>query len=197
MCVEPFNRGTDMSISMPIRAAVVAAVAALAMIFSLAMAAAPQRADAACAGSSNWRSLSQARSALLCLVNETRARHGLAPMRVDRRLNGVARRHAGDLVRYRFVGHNSPRRGGLMQRVRRSGWARGRSKWTYGEIMGDGLNRGASPTRIMRAWMRRPIHSRAILHPRFTSMGVGAVTGRPRGARSKRSSRTFVMTFAG
>jgi uncharacterized protein YkwD len=187
-----------MPISMPIRAGVVAAVTVLAVLFSLAFATLlPQRADAACANSGNWRSLSKAQSALLCLVNEERARHGLAPLRANRRLNGVARRHAGDLVRFRFVGHNSPARGSLMTRIRRSGWARGRSKWTFGEIMGDGLNRGASPTRIVRAWMRRPIHSRAILHPRFTSMGVGAVMGRPRGGRSKRGARTFVMTFAG
>jgi uncharacterized protein YkwD len=187
-----------MPFSMPIRAGVVAAVAVLALLFSFAFSALPQRADAAsCRGASNWASLKQARGALLCLVNRERARRGLRAMRVNRRLNGVARRHAGDLVRFRFVGHHSPRRGGLMQRVKRSGWARGRRSWTYGEIMGDGLNRGASPSRIMRAWMRRPIHSKAILHPRFTSMGVGAVRGRPRGSRSKRGARTFVMTFAG
>jgi uncharacterized protein YkwD len=187
-----------MSISMPIRAGVVAAVTVLALLATLAMSAMPARAEAAsCRGASNWVSLKQARGALLCLVNRERARRGLRGMRSNRRLSGVARRHAVDLVRFRFVGHNSPARGGLMQRIKRSGWARGRGSWTYGEIMGDGLNRGASPARIMRAWMRRPIHSKAILHPRFTSMGVGAVYGRPRGSRSKRGGRTFVMTFAG
>jgi uncharacterized protein YkwD len=187
-----------MSFPMPIRAGVVAAVTVLALLASLAIATLlPQRAEAACAGQNSWSSLKRSQRALLCLVNQERAKHGLGPMRANRRRNGVARRHAGDLVRFRFVGHNSPSRGGLMQRIKRSGWARGRGSWAFGEIMGDGLNRGGTPTRIMRAWMRRPIHSRAILHPRFTSMGVGAVYGRPRGSRSKRGGRTFVMTFAG
>lgn len=182
---------------MPIRAGVVAAVAAVALLFTLLLAASPAPAAAACRGENSWTSLSQARGALLCLVNQERARRGLPAMRYNRRLSRVARLHAGDLVRFRFVGHTSPARGGLMQRIKRSGWARGRSRWTYGEIMGDGLHGGATPRKIMRAWMRRPIHSTAILHPRFRSMGVGAVFGRPRGSRSKRGGRTYVMTFAG
>lgn len=187
-----------MSVTMPIRAGVAATVAVVAMLFMLLLAASPQQASAAgCRGENNWVSLKQARGALLCLVNQERARRGLRPMRYNRRLSGVAKRHAGDLVRFKFVGHDSPTRGGLMKRVKRSGWARGRARWTFGEIMGDGLNRGGTPRRIMRAWMRRPIHSKAILHPRFTSMGVGAVYGRPRGSRSKRGGRTYVMTFAG
>jgi uncharacterized protein YkwD len=186
-----------MSISMPIRAGAVVAATVLALLVALVLAAVPQSADAACRGANNWVSLKSSKRALLCLVNQERAKRGLRAMRANRRLNGVARRHAGDLVRFRFVGHNSPARGGLMARIKRSGWARGRGSWAFGEIMGDGLNRGASPARIMRAWMRRPIHSRAILHPRFSSMGVGAVSGRPRGSRSKRGARTFVMTFAG
>ena len=186
-----------MSFSMPIRAGVVVAVTVLALLATLAFAAAPQAAEAACRGANNWKSLKQARSALLCSVNQERAKRGLRPMRTSRRLNGVARRHAVDLVRFRFVGHNSPARGGLMHRIKASGWARGRGSWAFGEVMGDGLNRGATATRIMRAWMRRPIHSKAILHPRFTSMGVGAVYGRPRGSRGKRGGRTYVMTFAG
>jgi uncharacterized protein YkwD len=186
-----------MTFPMPIRAGVVAAVAVLALLAALVMAALPQPAEAACAGQNSWTSIKRSQRSLLCLVNQERAKRGLAPMRKNRRLNGVARRHAGDLVRFRFVGHNSPSRGGLMQRIKSSGWAKGRGSWAFGEIMGDGLNRGGTPTRIMRAWMRRPIHSRAILHPRFTNMGVGAVYGRPRGSRSKRGGRTFVMTFAG
>ena len=186
-----------MSVTMPIRAGVAATVAVVALLFVLLLAAIPQQASAACRGANSWVSLKQTRSALLCLVNQERAKRGLRPMRYNRRLSKVARLHAGDLVRFKFVGHNSPARGGLMQRVKRSGWARGRSRWTFGEIMGDGLNGGGTPNKIMRMWMRRPIHSKAILHPRFSSMGVGAVYGRPRGGRSKRGGRTYVMTFAG
>jgi uncharacterized protein YkwD len=189
--------------TMPIRAGVAAAVI-VALLSSLAFALRPAQAGAAantragsCSGADSWVSLKQARKALLCLVNSERAKRGLRPMRYNARLSRVARVHASDLVRYRFIGHTSPAHGGLMLRVKRSGWPAGRSRWTYGEIMGDGLNGGATPRRIVRAWMNRPIHSRAILHPRFTSMGVGAVTGRPRGRSSRRVTRTYVMTFAG
>jgi uncharacterized protein YkwD len=195
-----------MSFTMPIRAgfaaaiitALLAAVATLAPQPDAVFAAPAKKAKAqTCRGADTWTSTKRARKALLCLVNRERAKRGLRKMRYSSKLSKVAAVHAGDLVRYRFIGHTSPRHGGLMKRVKKSGWAAGKSRWTYGEIMGDGLNRGATPRRIVRAWMNRPIHSRAILHRRFTSMGVGAVKGRPRGRAAKSRTRTYVMTFAG
>lgn len=196
-----------MPFTMPIRAGFAAAfIAALLLALSIVAAradtaaaapAAKAKKAASCPGADTWVNTKQARKALLCLVNSERAKRGLRAMRYSSKLSKVAAVHASDLVKYRFVGHTSPAHGGLMQRVKRSGWAAGKSRWTYGEIMGDGLSRGAAPRRIVRAWMNRPIHSRAILHPRFTSMGVGAVKGRPRGRAAKSRTRTYVMTFAG
>lgn len=195
-----------MSLPMPIRAGFAAAIIT-ALITVLAFAvradvapaapAAPAKKAASCPGADSWVSTARARKALLCLVNAERAKRGLPAMRYSSKLSKVARVHAQDLVKYRFIGHTSPAHGTLLKRVKGSGWAAGRSRWTYGEIMGDGLNGGATPRRIVRAWMNRPIHSRAILHPRFTSMGVGAVKGRPRGRAAKSRTRTYVMTFAG
>lgn len=192
-----------MRFPMPIRAGFAATIIA-ALLTAVALAALPAAASAApakkaasCPGADSWVNTKQARKALLCLVNSERAKRGLKAMRYSSKLSRVAKVHANDLVRYRFVGHTSPRHGGLMKRVKRSGWAAGKSRWTYGEIMGDGLNSGATPRRIVRAWMNRPIHSSAILHSRFTSMGVGAVKGRPRGRAAKSRTRTYVMTFAG
>jgi uncharacterized protein YkwD len=81
--------------------------------------------------------------------------------------------------------------------MKRSGFGRGRGSWTYGEILGGGRGRDyASPRWIVRAWMRRPIHRHAILMPRFTSMGVGAVNGTPSGGKGL-GGRNFVVTFGG
>lgn len=196
-----------MRLTMPIRAgfaaAIIAALLAAVAVIAVRPAAAPAapaakaKKAASCPGADSWINTKAARKALLCLVNSERAKRGLRGMRYSSKLSRVAAVHAADLVRYRFIGHTSPAHGGLMKRVKRSGWAAGKSRWTYGEIMGDGLNNGATPRRIVRAWMTRPIHSRAILHHRFTSMGVGAVKGRPRGKAAKSRTRTYVMTFAG
>ena len=134
---------------------------------------------------------------IFCLVNRERTRRGLRALRVDGRLAGVARRHSSDQVRYRFLGHNSPRRGSLLRRMKKSGFGRGRGSWTFGEILGGGRGSNyASPRFIVRAWMKRPIHSRAILSRRFDSMGVGAVRGTPSGGK-RRGGRNFVVTFGG
>jgi uncharacterized protein YkwD len=132
--------------------------------------------------------------AVLRLVNRERARHGLRPLRGDRRLAGVARRHARDLVRYRFFGHTSPRRGSLRRRVARSGFTRGRRRWTAGENLAMGRGRAASARRVVRAWMTSPGHRANILGRAFTSAGLGVARGLPTGARR---GRTVVMTFGG
>ena len=184
--------------TMPIRACVVAALAvALTFAFALSVAAPPADAAKACRGADSWASTPKARKALLCLVNRERAKRGLKALRYNARLSRVAKVHAGDLVRFRFVGHDSPKHGGLMQRIKRSGWAKGKKRWTYGEIMGDGANRGATPRRILRAWMKRPIHSTAILHRKFRSVGIGSSFGRPHPPARRKGGRTYVMTFAG
>lgn len=174
-------------------------VAAVIAIFALLGLQAPAAGAASpCPGATKSNlSVRASEGVVFCLVNRERTRRGLRALRVDGRLVRVARRHSADQVRYRFLGHKSPRRGSLLKRMKKSGFGRGRGSWTFGEILGGGRGRNyATPRFIVRAWMKRPIHSRAILSRRFTNMGVGAVRGTPSGGK-RRGGRNFVVTFGG
>jgi len=183
---------------MPIRAVRITAVAVIAISALLGLRAPTAGAASRCPGATKSNlPVRVSERVVSCLVNRERTRRGLRALRVDRRLVRVARRHSADQVRYRFLGHNSPRRGSLLRRMKKSGFGRGRGRWTFGEILGGGRGRSyATPRFIVRAWMKRPIHSRAILSRRFTSMGVGAVRGTPSGGK-RRGGRNFVVTFGG
>lgn len=179
-------------LSRPAWIAAILTVAALlaAMVFHSAPAAAQ-----GCAGAGS-KKLSKAKAARVtfCLVNQQRARHGLAPLRHNRRLAKVARVHARDIVRFQFIGHDSPKHGSLLARVKRSGYGRNK-RLTFGEILGAGRLRWSTPRSIVREWMKRQIHRTAILYPSFRVMGVGVARGMPsRGIR--RRGRSFVITFA-
>ena len=181
-----------------VRIAALAAVIAVLCLAALAMRAPTASAASPCPGAGSSALPLRASEAVIgCLVNVQRSRRGLRPLAVDGRLVRVARRHSADQVRFRFLGHHSPRRGSLVKRMKRSGFGRGRASWTFGEILGGGRGRNfASPRFIVRQWMRRSIHRHAILSPRFTSMGVGAVRGTPSGGR-RRGGRNYVVTFGG
>jgi uncharacterized protein YkwD len=175
---------------------IAASLTALAILATLIFASAPAAAQGCpgANGQSTKLSKAAANRAVFCLVNAQRARHGLAPLRANRRLAKVARIHARDIVRYQFIGHDSPSHGSLLARVKRSGYGRNK-RLTFGEILGAGRGRWSTPRSIVREWMKRQIHRKAILYPRFRVMGVGASLGMP-SHNNRRRGRSFVITFA-
>jgi uncharacterized protein YkwD len=184
-----------MPVNFPFRAALAVAAATAAALLAIAALAATPASAQGCAGAGSTKGTkAQAAGAIFCLVNEQRARHGLPPLRNNGRLARVAAVHARDIVRYQFIGHDSPSHGSLLQRVKRSGYGRNR-RLTFGEILGAGMLRWSAPRSIVREWMRRHIHRTAILYPKFRAMGVGVARGMPSRNR-KRSGRSFVITFA-
>jgi uncharacterized protein YkwD len=183
---------------MSIRVVLLAAIAACAVLLLSLLQAPAASAASPCPGDTRSNlPLRTSERVVFCLVNRERTKRGLRALVNNRRLVGVARRHSADQVRYGFVGHRSPRRGTLLKRMKRSGFGRGRARWTFGEILGGGRGRNyATPRFIVRAWMKRPIHRNAILSRRFTAMGVGAVRGTPSGGK-RYGGRNFVVTFGG
>ena len=183
-----------MPVTKPFRAAWFAAVLTVfALLATAAFAAVP--AAAACRGASSQKlSKRAANKVVFCLVNAQRAKHGLPRLRSNPRMARVARVHARDIVRFQFIGHDSPRHGSLLHRVKRSGYGRNK-RLTFGEILGAGRGRWSEPRSIVREWMKRPIHRTAILYPSFRVMGVGAARGMP-SRNIRHLGRSFVITFA-
>lgn len=180
-----------MPVTNPFRAVLIAAVLT---VLAMLVAAGPAQARGCPGAGSQKLSKSQANRVVGCLVNAQRAKRGLPRLRSNSRLKRVARVHARDIVRFQFIGHNSPAHGSLLRRVQRSGYGRNR-RLTFGEILGAGRGRWSTPRSIVREWMKRRIHRTAILYPRFRAMGVGASPGMP-SRKMRRRGRSFVVTFA-
>lgn len=177
------------------RPAWIAAILTAALLLAAAVLGPAPASAQGCAGASSQKlSKAQANQVVFCLVNAQRTRRGLAPLRHNARLAKVARVHARDIVRYQFIGHDSPANGSLLARVKRSGYGRNKSL-TFGEILGAGRGRWSTPRSIVREWMKRQIHRKAILYPKFRAMGVGAAVGMPSN-NNRRRGRSFVITFA-
>jgi uncharacterized protein YkwD len=119
--------------------------------------------------------------ATACLINNERARRGLAQLRRARRLNRAADRHARDMVARHYFSHFSPEGDGLLDRVRASHYLRGWPGYTLGEILAWGTGSLASPPSIMRAWLKSPGHEAVIAEPHFRDFGIAVVAGVPSG----------------
>jgi uncharacterized protein YkwD len=169
----------------PVRERALARTAAGLLAGFAAFLAAPGGAAAqgACAGSSvapTAGTLHRAAGATVCLVNAERARHGLHPLRRNRDLRQAAGRHARNMVRRGFFSHASSRGAGLNQRLRRSGYARGKRAGQAGEALAWGAGAPSSPDVIVAGWIASPRHHRVLLGRDFRDIGVGLAPGAPR-----------------
>jgi uncharacterized protein YkwD len=136
----------------------------------------------ALAAGASARALSSSESSLLRAINAVRASHGLARLRIDYRLESVARAHSVDMLHRHYFAH-----GAFSARVNSSGAA--------GPIFGEDLAFGpVSSSWVVNAWLGSPEHRANLLRPGFRRVGIGAVIGTFEG-----SAGTLVVTadFAG
>ena len=129
------------------------------------------------------RSIVEVRRATLCLLNDERARAGLAPLRDNRELRKAAQSHSRKMVRLHFFDHRCPQGSTLRSRVRGTSYLRGARDWALAENLGWGSGRLASPREIVGSWMRSAGHRENILDPRFRDIGIGIAPGAPANTR--------------
>jgi len=124
-----------------------------------------------------WR----ARDATLCLLNRTRAAHGLPPLRLNAKLSHAARRHSRDMVRHRYFAHDSRNGRSPFDRMRATHYVPRGASWWLGENIGWGSGSLAQPIALLRAWMHSPEHRANILSRHFRDIGIGIAPGAPGG----------------
>jgi uncharacterized protein YkwD len=117
--------------------------------------------------------------ATLCKLNAARERHGLKPLKLNRRLSRAARRHSRDMVRRDYFAHDSPDGATVVGRIRRSGYLRGARSWTVGENLAWGTGRRSTPRAITKGWMNSAGHRANILSRSFRDIGIGVALGAP------------------
>jgi uncharacterized protein YkwD len=101
-------------------------------------------------------------------MNEARATHGLAPLRLDMRLQRAARAHTSDMVRRNYFAHRR-----LVSRLARFG-VRGPR---VGENLAWGVGSGADSREVVRRWLASPWHRANLLRPGFLRVGLGLRAG--------------------
>jgi uncharacterized protein YkwD len=102
------------------------------------------------------------RVAVLCLINEQRAAHGLPPLRASAQLNRSAQGWSDEMVARGTFSHGSE----FARRISNAGydWA------AAGENIATGFS---TPSAVVRAWMADAGHCQNILNPLYGDLGVG------------------------
>jgi uncharacterized protein YkwD len=154
---------------------------ALAVLASAGPGAA-QAAAAACPGARELPAAAtraEAATAIVCVLNEERARRDLARLREQPQLERAAAGHARDMVRRRFFAHTTPEGTSMVDRLRGAGYIRAERPWAVGESLAWGAGGRATPAAIVAAWLDSPPHRRLVLAPRYREVGIGLALGVP------------------
>jgi uncharacterized protein YkwD len=149
---------------------------------------------AACASASanpSSRNLRSMSSAILCLLNAERRAKGLGPLRSNQRLQRASQLMAKLMVKQRFFAHDTPDGRSLLDRVKPTGYTKGR--WQLGENLAWGSGPLATPRSIVNGWMHSPGHKANILHGSFKDIGIGIRIGPPQSGLT--GGATYVTDF--
>jgi uncharacterized protein YkwD len=138
--------------------------------------------------------LAAVRAAVLCLHNRERAERGLAPLKEHARLRDAAEGHSADMVAGGYFSHDARDGDDMVDRILRTGYARGAGAWSLGENIAYGTGSLATAAQIHRAWMRSPGHKANILRRQFREIGIGIVLGVPVDARGQ-AGATYTADF--
>jgi uncharacterized protein YkwD len=111
---------------------------------------------------------SSAELALLQAMNEARHAHGLAPLRIDQRLQRTSCRHSLVMLRTDTFAH-----GAFAARIRRAG-VRARR---IGENLAWGVGPLAEAHALVNLWLASPEHRANLLRAGYRTVGVGIRTG--------------------
>ena len=128
----------------------------------------------------------QARTAIVCLINRTRERHGLPSVSRDARLRRAAQRHNRRMHGTGCWSHQCPGEASLEARLRDAGYLTdGLTRWIGAENLAWGAYYRGTPARILDAWMHSPGHRHTILTGELRDIGVGFHRGTPWSKRTR------------
>ena len=139
--------------------------------------------------------LPRAYNAVLCLVNQERARRGLRALRRSDELTQAAVNHSSDMVSRKYFAHDSLEGETARQRVLRSGYFRGSAGGMVEEALAVGWAQLATPRALVSNLMRSPSHQSILLNRRLRDAGVGLVLGAPQ-PQPGLSGATLTLTGA-
>ncbi|HEX2358551.1 MAG TPA: CAP domain-containing protein [Solirubrobacterales bacterium] len=111
--------------------------------------------------------------AMVCLHRYARREAGRRSVRVSPMLRRSANLKAADLMRCGGVVSHEPCGHDAFERQAQVGYMKG--EFGVGENLAAGDGDAGSPRAMMLAWLRSPLHRRALLTPAFDEIGVALV----------------------
>ncbi len=122
------------------------------------------------------------RSTVANLVNETRVRAGIKPLRYNILLEQSAQHYSDDMADRNYFSHVSPEGQTLRDRIEQSGYYNraysAECQCVKGYALGENLARGQkTPVEAVEAWMHSPLHREAMLNGEYDEMGIGVSSG--------------------
>jgi uncharacterized protein YkwD len=111
---------------------------------------------------------------VLAEVNALRARHHLAPLRLNMRLTAAADVHSRAMASRGFFAHESADGSAFWQRVRRFYNNRGFRQWSVGENLLWSSPR-IEAAGALRMWLGSPAHRKNLLAREWREIGLSAV----------------------
>jgi uncharacterized protein YkwD len=140
-------------------------------------------------------SVTDARDAVLCLMNAQRTARGLKRLRAQPDLAEAAGRFARQMVRDRFFDHTSPGGSTMVSRIEATSYLRDAVRWTVGENLAWGTGTKATPQATVDAWMHSADHRANLLDRDFAEVGIGIAAGAPAELQADEAGGTYVTDF--
>ena len=109
-----------------------------------------------------------AASTFLTAVNQTRAQHGLRPLRLDTHLVRAARAHSVEMLHTNVFSHGDFHSRMVAFHV---------TGPQAGENLAWGNGSYAAPASVMSEWLASPEHRANLLRPGWTRIGIGLARG--------------------
>jgi uncharacterized protein YkwD len=146
--------------------------------------------------------VTQARTAVMCLINAQRTQRGLPSLTISQALTNAAQQHAVAAVQLKWWGpgkdpHRNPQTGSTPQsRIQAAGYCPNPRSWEFNEITYTGWGGSGTPQAAVNWWMNSPGHRAIILKPSLREIGPWAQPGSAdRAGASSPSAGTYVVTF--
>ena len=140
-------------------------------------------------------SVTDAREAVLCLMNAERTARGLKRLRAQPDLAKAAGRFARQMVRDRFFDHTSPGGSTMVSRIKATSYLRDAVRWTVGENLAWGTGTKATPQATVDAWMHSADDRANLLDRDFAEVGIGIAAGAPAELQADEAGGTYVTDF--
>ncbi len=112
---------------------------------------------------------------ILGRLNQIRAAHHLAPLRLSPNLSAAARLHSRDMLHHGYFAHTSADGQVFWKRIAGFYSASHFGYWSVGENL-FWTTGSASATSSVRAWMESPPHRANILDPAWRQIGISSIT---------------------